>query len=180
MEVAEVAAQWACSFSELKKLGWRAFPADELVFEIFTARRPAWLGDWVNWLCEVMPHRWSLVRRFVRQGLCRAPETDHYVLGMIVGVCAFHDNKNTIYSALLEDTDLLDKDIWRRFEVEGGKEFCLASRDKYSRNENHCACAIGSGKEAVARPPARRQPRHAAKRFRSVSRGMVFAVPRSP
>jgi hypothetical protein len=139
---AEVAVQAACSLSDLKQLGVRALPAEDLHFEIISARRPVWLDDWAKWLCEAVPHRWPLVRRFVRQGLCRAPETDHYVLGMIVGVCVFHDNKNTIYSALLEDPALLEQDVWRLFEVEGDKEFCLASRDKYSRGENHWTYAL--------------------------------------
>src|SRR5207253_3164577 len=80
MEAAEVAVQASCSWSDLKKLGWRALAADELQFEIFTARRPDWLDDWAKWLCEANPHRWPLVRRLVHQGLCRAPESDHYVL----------------------------------------------------------------------------------------------------
>jgi Family of unknown function (DUF6493) len=142
LEAAKVAVQAACSLSDLKKFSWRALPTDELLFEIFAARRPAWLDDWATWLCEAAPHHWHLVRRFVRQGMCRAPETDHYVLGMIVGVCAYHDNVNTIYSALLEDSDLLEKDVWRLFEVEGDKEFCLAARDKYSRADNHWTYAL--------------------------------------
>ena len=142
MEAAAVAVQAACSLSDLKQFGWRALPEADLHFAIFAARRPAWLDDWATWLCEAVPHRWPLVRRFVCQGLCRAPRTDHYVLGMIVGVCAYHDNKNTIYSALLEDPDLLQNDIWRLFEVEGEKEFCLASRDKYSRADNHWTYAL--------------------------------------
>lgn len=142
LEAAEVAVQASCSLSDLKKFAWRAIPVNELQFAIFAARRPAWLDDWANWLCETAPHRWPLVRRLVRDGLCRVPQTDHYVLGMIVGVCAYHDNNNTIYTALLEDRDLLEKDVWRLFEVEGDKEFCLASRDKYSRHENHWTYAL--------------------------------------
>ena len=142
LEAANVAVQAACSLSDLKKFGWRALPTDELLFEVFAARRPAWLDDWATWMCEAAPHRWHLVRRLVRQGLCQAPETDHYVLGMIVGVCAYHDRVNTIYSALLEDSDLLEKDVWRLFEVEGDKEFCLASRDKFSRADNHWTYAL--------------------------------------
>ena len=142
VEAAEVAVQSACSLSDLKQYSWRALPVDDLHFAIFSARRPAWLDDWATWLCEAVPHRWPLVRRFVCQGLCRAPETDHYVLGMVVGVCAYHDSKNTIYSALLEDPDLLQNDIWRLFEVEGDKEFCLAARDKYSRGDNRWTYAL--------------------------------------
>jgi Family of unknown function (DUF6493) len=142
LEAAEVAVQACCSLGDLKHLGARALPLNELQFEIFTARRPVWLDAWTRWLCEAAPLRWPLVRRFVRQGLCRAPETDHYVLGMIVGVCAYHDNKNTLYSALQEDRELLEKDVWRLFEVEGEKEFCLASRDKYSRADNQWTYAL--------------------------------------
>ena len=156
MEAAAVAVQAACSLSDLKQFSWRALPGIVLHFAIFTARRPAWFDDWVSWLCEAAPHRWPLVRRFVCQGLCRAPDTDHYALGMIVGVCAYHDNKNTIYSALLEDPELLQNDIWRLFEVEGDKEFCLAARDKYSRADNRWTYALVrlAQENKLSRPPA--------------------------
>jgi hypothetical protein len=139
---ASVAVQSACSLSELKQFGVRALPVEDVQFAIFSTRRPSWLDDWAIWLCETQPNRWQLVRRFVRQGLCRTPQTDHYVLGMIVGLCAYYDTKNTIYSNLLNDPDLLQNDIWRLFEVEGDKEFCLASRDKYSRGDNHWSYAL--------------------------------------
>lgn len=142
LDAGQVAIQAACSLSEIKKLGWRAMPNEELVFEIFAARRPDWLDEWAIWICEVQPRWWTLVRRLVRQGLCGAPETDQYILGMIVAVCPFHDNKRTIYDALLEDPELLEKDVWRIFEVEGDKDLTLAARDKYSRAENHWTYAL--------------------------------------
>jgi hypothetical protein len=142
IDAAAVTVQSACSFSDLKKLGWQAIPDEELLHVILTSRQPDWLDDWADWFCTTMPHRWSFLRRLVREGLCRKPETDHYVLGMMVGVCVYFDNKKTIYTALLEDPELLEKDVWRLFEVEGDKEFCLASRDKYSRGDNHWSYAL--------------------------------------
>ena len=64
----------ACSLSDLKQFGWRALPVDDLHFAVFAARRPAWLDDWVNWLCEAVPHCWPFESSLcLRQGPCRAP-----------------------------------------------------------------------------------------------------------
>src|SRR5262249_1057439 len=82
------------------------------------------------------------VRRFIKAGLCGKPVTERYVLGMIVGLCAFHENKTTVYDALLADKDLLADDAWRLFEVEGDKELTLAARDKYSPGDNTWTYAL--------------------------------------
>ena len=104
----------------------------------------------------MLPRWWPLVRRLVRQGLCRAPQTDHYVLGMIVGVCPYYESKKTIYDALLDDPDLLQNDVWRLFEVEGDKDLTLAARDKYSHGDNRWTYALLrlAREHKLARTPA--------------------------
>src|SRR5262249_28739655 len=45
-----------------------------------------------------------------------------------------HGNPD-VRDAFLNDPELLEREVWRLFEVEGNGEFSLAARDKYSRNE---------------------------------------------
>jgi hypothetical protein len=134
LPAAQVAALAACSIAQIKKLWrrrWLHFPEDDLVFSVFSARKPAWLDDWANWACARNIGHWSILRRLVRAGLCSKPDHAHYTLGMITGLCAFHENKATIYDALRDDADLLREDIWRLFEFEGDLSSSLAARDKY-------------------------------------------------
>src|SRR5437763_9311673 len=57
---AGIAALAACSLSQIKKLGWRAFPTQEHAYAILADRRPAWIDDWARLVLETSP-RWSLV-----------------------------------------------------------------------------------------------------------------------
>src|SRR6185369_3095636 len=56
---AQVALLAACSLSQLTKLNLRALPTQDVAFEVLNARRPDWLSDWVEWLCEQFPRWWS-------------------------------------------------------------------------------------------------------------------------
>jgi hypothetical protein len=138
---AAAAVHATCSLAQLKKLGWQALPQAEHTFEVMAARRPEWLDDWAEWLLELQAHNWPLVRRLIRVGLCRRPRTERYVLGLIVGLCPFYEQR-TIYEALLDDPELLQEDIWRLFEVEGDKDLTLAARDKFARGDNNWTYAF--------------------------------------
>jgi hypothetical protein len=123
----------ACSLSQIKKEGITLGRADTDA-RVMEARRPAWLTDYAAWSLERLPAIWPAVRRLERAGLCRRPDTDSYTLGMIEGI-AWRGGKSDVREALLSDPELLDREVWRLFEVEGNGEFSLAARDKYSRAE---------------------------------------------
>lgn len=138
------AAVWAaCSFGTIKRLGWQAIPEkDDDAYRILVTRKPEFLNEWAEWICELR-NEWPLVRRLIREGLCRKPDSDNYTLLLITNLCAFHESKRTIYDALVDDPDLLRDDIWRVFEVEGDSSSSLAGRDKYTkRPENTWAHAL--------------------------------------
>jgi hypothetical protein len=130
---AKAAVLAACSLSQLKKRG-RDLSLDDVDFQILSARRPDWLTDYAAWSLERHPSVWRAVRRLERAGLCRRPETDCYVLGMIQGASSRHVNPD-VRQALLGDPELLEREVWRLFEVEGSGEFSLAARDKYCTPE---------------------------------------------
>jgi hypothetical protein len=127
---ASAAVLAACSFSQLKKRGRNLRPGD-VDFRILEARKPDWTTDFAAWSLNQVPAIWPAVRKLERAGLCRRPETDHYVLGMIQFLAPRHGNPD-IRQALLDDPELLAREVWKLFEVEGGGEFSLAARDKFA------------------------------------------------
>jgi hypothetical protein len=118
------------------------FIKPELVYAIFGSRKPEWLTEWAEWYTTDHLFSWPLVRRFVRDKLCQKPTGEAYILSMLVGLCAFHDNTSTIYANLAADPELLKDEIWRLFDVEGDKDRTLAARDKYSRGDNTWTAAL--------------------------------------
>ncbi len=131
LPAAAAAVLASCTLSELKKRGLNLTNGD-VNFRILQSRKPDWITDFAAWSLERFPQIWSAVRRLERAGLCSPPDTDHYVLGMIECVGS-RLGKQTIREALLDDLELLEHEVWKLFEVEGGGEFSLAARDKYAR-----------------------------------------------
>lgn len=147
-EAATLAALASASFTELKKLGWQCMPPmwdakeQELHLAILRDRAPDWIDRWAEWLLEENHRHWGFVRRMVGEGLCKPPETDFYVLGVIEGLVPFGD-KSGLADAILAEGDLLDGLLWRLFEVEGGGELSLAACDKYTAKGKDWATALG-------------------------------------
>ena len=119
------------TLSQLKKHG-RNLSRSDTDFTILAARKPDWLTEYAAWSLEKSPAVWPAVRRLERAGLCQRPDTDNYILGMIEGH-ADRSGKPDVREAFLADRALLDREVWRLFEVEGSGEYSLAARDKYSR-----------------------------------------------
>jgi hypothetical protein len=121
------------SLSELRKLGGWATPEDEIAFRIVADRRPDWLPEWAAFVVENQTTSWGtpfkLVRRLVSEGLVPRPATPWYPLSMIYGL---QRRDRELSETLKGDPGLLDDEVWRLFEVEGGGETSLAAHDKYS------------------------------------------------
>lgn len=136
---AAIATTSACSFSELKKLGWRTWPRMEDAVEVMSDRKPKWLPEWIDWQLndEIYwaPHVWGRVHAIVREGLAPKPEHPHYYLGMIGATSDWthsgEEAEQRIYRMLIDDSDLL-ADVWKLFEFEGGGENSLANHDRFT------------------------------------------------
>ena len=100
---------------------------EELCLRVLEERRPSWLALWAEWMLEEVPARWSFIRKLERQGLIQRPDTDTYVLGMVVGA-----RRITPLEMLRQDPELL-REIPHLFRVEGGGENSLAAHDKYAK-----------------------------------------------
>jgi hypothetical protein len=120
----------------LQKLGWRAVPNDgALAVEVLRDRRPRWLARWVD-VVAAFPMHWEMLRALVREGLCATPKGDDYVLGMIHAASSHRwtpVKKPTKDDRPLFDRDpeLLERDVWRVFEVEGNADVSLTGREGF-------------------------------------------------
>jgi hypothetical protein len=135
MTTAAIAVCATCSISTLKSLGWQAVPGEDDLVRVFTDRRPKWLNQYAEFLLDQEFPRWRSVRLLMKAGLCRKPQHENYVLGMLHHFqgAAFYLGKDCgVLDTLLEEPDLLE-DVWRLFELEGGGEYSLAAHDKYRK-----------------------------------------------
>ncbi len=127
IRAAQVAVLATAPVGALKKLGPRGLPPIDDAVAVISARRPPWLGEWVeavlSWGSPTDPMfnlgaRWRLVRRLVRAGLCPPPPTDRYINGMIEGMSMRRYAGTTLRAALVDDPGLLESEIWAIFETE--------------------------------------------------------------
>jgi hypothetical protein len=108
------------TLSEIKKApyGW-----DARAYDVLTARRPAWLGEWCEWVLSERGWAWDVVRRMVRERLCQRPASDMYFLWML--------ERQSPKQLLVDDPELLDHEIWELFRIEGNSRLSLSGVDKY-------------------------------------------------
>lgn len=120
----------------LKKSPWYSIPSEIQLARIIQLTTPTWVDDWIHWLLNDNPGEFWLVKNLHQQGFCSKPTSDNYILGMVQ--CLLNDKKveGTLYDCLLANKDLLEQDIWKIFEIEGGGEFSLAAKDKYVNEIN--------------------------------------------
>ncbi|MGV3721911.1 MAG: DUF6493 family protein, partial [Actinomycetota bacterium] len=129
-ETAGIATLGTATLTELKALKWRATFFNSQAWDVLAERRPAWLVDWTKWMIVENPRTWSQIRQLVRSGLIPTPDEDAYIIGLIGQIWP-----RSPLELLRSDPQLLEQDVWRFFEVEGGGEDSLAARDKYSRGD---------------------------------------------
>jgi len=114
--------------TDLRKLGWRSLHAPEGMESVLRRRSPERLGPIVDHLLDVGSGRaWRAVRALVREGIISRPASDAYTIGMLVAT-----RYGGVAAAVEEDPGLLDDEVWRLFEVEGGGETSLSAHEKYT------------------------------------------------
>ena len=124
------------TFSDLAKLPRWTLPSHDSTFDVLADRRPPWIDQWVTHLLDDERHwlSWRLVRRLVREGLARKPDHPNYALGMISGINPWSRDKTSVKQRLDDDPELLQDEIYRLFEHEGGGENSLANCDRFGKN----------------------------------------------
>lgn len=113
--------------SEIRKLGWRTNHTPRHLEDVLRRRSPDRLGPIVEHLLDDVGARaWQAVRTLVREGTIPRPDRPSYTIAMLAG---------TRYGAadlVTDDPGLLEDEVWRLFEVEGGGEDSLAAHEKYT------------------------------------------------
>jgi hypothetical protein len=101
---------------------------------------PRWLGPLVRELLTTLSTSWSQgeafrpVRLLERLGLVELAVDDTYILALVSGL-GDRWNRDDRATDLRGDPGLVERALWRVFEVEGGGEVSLANVDKFSRPE---------------------------------------------
>ncbi len=94
-------------------------------FDILSERKPDWLEDWAGRELSDTNPDWIAVRMLVRAGCLTRPTGHDYISAMVQRLAG------NAPELLREDPDLLNHEVWRMFEVEGGQQSSLAATDKY-------------------------------------------------
>lgn len=117
--------------TELRKLGWRSNHLPPGTADVLRGRSPERLGPIVDYLMdgEGGPREWRTVRQLVREGIIPRPDSPGYTIGML-RLGAYRPAAELVE----QDPGLLDVEVWRLFEVEGGGEDSLANYEKFHRD----------------------------------------------
>ena len=123
---ARAAALATASFSQWKGVKGHGLPSNEVAFQILSDRRPEWLAELVEQVCDEEDQvnmRWPLIRRLVREAYCAAPRSPRYIDRMLIALAseAPTSTKGGLKGLLLDDPGLLEHEIWRVFETEPGR-----------------------------------------------------------
>jgi hypothetical protein len=123
---ARAAVLATASFSQWKGVKGHGLPSNEMAFRILSDRRPEWLGELVEQVCDEVDQlnmTWPLIRRLVREGYCAAPRSASYIDRMLSALASQSPRWTTggPKRSLLDDPGLLEHEIWRIFETEPGR-----------------------------------------------------------
>ncbi len=103
-------------------------------------RAPRWLAPLVREHMVQLSRTWAQGEAFLasrlleRLGLVEVETDDVYVLALVSGL-GDRRNQSNRAAALRDDAELVDRVLWRVFQVEGGGEVSLANVDKFSQPE---------------------------------------------
>jgi hypothetical protein len=115
------------SVSEIRKLGWRSHHLPKQVEDVLRRRSPERLVPIVDFLLDdVGDWAWRVVRPLVREGIVPRPDRPSYTIAMLAAT-----RRHDAAEMIAEDPGLLDVEVWRLFEVEGGGEDSLANHEKF-------------------------------------------------
>ena len=113
--------------SEIRTLGWRSNHLPPEIEDVLRRRSPERLIPIVDYLLDAFGDRaWRVVRPLVREGIVPRPDRPSYTIAMLAAT-----RRRPAAGMIADDPGLLDVEVWRLFEVEGGGEDSLANHEKY-------------------------------------------------
>jgi hypothetical protein len=113
-----------CSWSDAKRVplfGWGK--PSERVYRVLKARRPDWIGQWVEKELADGNGIWPLIRRLIRGGVCQKQTSELYITRMVQSHAGHYWGNNEISLAdwLRKDGEIV-MDLRRIFEIDFGRE----------------------------------------------------------
>lgn len=115
------------SVSEIRKLGWRSNHLPKQLQDVLRTRASERLVPIVEFLLDdVGDGAWRVVRPLVREGIVARPDRPSYTIAMLAAT-----RRRDAAEMIAEDPGLLEVEVWRLFEVEGGGEDSLANHEKF-------------------------------------------------
>lgn len=113
--------------SDIRKLGWWSNHLPNRLQDVLRRRSPERLVPIVEYLLDNFGfHAWRPVRTLVREGVVPRPARPSYTIAMLSAT-----RHRGAAELLAEDPALLEVEVWRLFEVEGGGEDSLANHEKF-------------------------------------------------
>ncbi len=122
-EAVTIAVLATASGSELKKVSFFPNPGKIALEDIVGKLKPDWTQSVVDHFVEDRVFYVSMFRPLWEGGHCKRPNSDAVILE--------YYSRWAWRSGDFDEDSLLDGDVWRFFEVEGGGEDSLANHDKY-------------------------------------------------
>ncbi|HXI51454.1 MAG TPA: DUF6493 family protein, partial [Candidatus Saccharimonadales bacterium] len=140
MPAAHAAALASATLAQINSLERQGFVPPEATVAILADRRPIWIDDYAELLCEgelrTFGGNWKQTRALVRADLCRPPKHENYVLEALNCIWPRYEKgkeQPRLVDLLLKERDWLENDFWRLFEVDGNGEVSLANCEKYGK-----------------------------------------------
>jgi hypothetical protein len=112
------------SVSEIRKLGWRSHHVPDRLHDVLRRRGPERLLPIIDFLLDDVGgwRAWREVRPLIREGIAPRPDRPSYTLALLAA-SPYRDAAGL----QADDPGLLEVEVWRLFEVEGGGETSLAT-----------------------------------------------------
>ena len=126
-----------CPLSVVKRMDlWHMASEEEaLLIEVLLDRQPAWLDQWLEVRFEKdMPGiSWKGVQTLIRAGACKKPTGDGYIKSMASYFLTWEENDPEtlipLSERLLKAPEILEKDVFRLFELESDAFVILRSEE---------------------------------------------------
>ena len=115
--------------TDIRKLGWRSNHIPKGLEDVLRGRSAERLLPIVDHLLDDVGGGWAwrVVRPLVREGIVPRPDRPSYTLALLTGT-----RYKGVAELIVADPALLDDEVWRLFEIEGGGENSLANYEKYT------------------------------------------------
>ena len=127
------------TWNEMRKLpDWNSIDTTidpDVVFDVLSVRKPDWIDEWAEAYVTQNPRHWNVVRRLVRAGIASRSDSDAMISGMLTGIDEINllDSRG-IRERLMDDSELLDREVWRLFEVQRPNSLNFAARDEFRQS----------------------------------------------